>query len=1061
MSRQSRVPHSDGDGFAPRVVQRRSVPANSEEPTSSRRSRGDQSAKSSQRSRVPDADDSPRKSSNSRKSHDEKSVRNSRASDQEDASSEKSRSRSSNDLKKTPSTSDRSSTYRNANTSKMLDVIEGVIKKIDWNPRPITLTVSVRGHRNFEDIKIEVPPQIFCNAKPGDLIKTSVMKEKADRYIMIGEPQITIPKDRESVINTISRILPFEYKKGTYVDRDRIAEQLYNFIAQEAVHLKNYILKERKINHVILYLTDLAQTGDVEPLCKHGFFTPEQAKAFYREWIRQMGLRMLYVLGLTTKEINSSRSFLSRLLIKMYINPFTVPSIEIDKACKISKLLDRPVTETDRICGQIVRVLYNNVQKKGWSYTPYDEFNREYPELKKDLHRYREALETYTSIPGVDGKIYATIGYSVKFEEIGLYLQEQLNDLEDVVEYISTLMRVPDIPITISFKSRDEFIATPEQQMAIDMAIKKPISVITGGPGRGKTTCLEHLVKNIESCGRVPIIISAYGSAVSNVERRIKRKAYTIHRFISSLSSGYIPPFDHVIIDEASTMSMELFSMLIEELKKQRPIFWNKNGKKQYDEEFAFIAEEEDAFYEDNTSGDDSDASPRKILKRDRRRERDAMIKKFRKDYPITITLVGDVDQLPPIAAGQPFESIINSNFVPITVLTKNLRSEGLTIEENAQKIRNCSLDHFEIGDDFEIHDEGDDFFEEYLSELKSYLSLDEFQIVTPYNEPRNRINSMLQDIYYGSIKGEYELYSRGDHEPRKLFKVGDKVVVTANNYEAGIYNGNIGQITYIGNVVLKRLERVYDKLLDKYVVREWFHDEFSGNWFHTDGNCDDKKIKKKVPGFRAKFEDSSKEIEFPFFNPANKKQSSVEIRGSGRHAYERITSEEDEIVKELTSRIIDHAYIVTGHKCQGNEYKVVIIYLPPTKKHTNFLNHRLLYTMLTRAKLRVILIGNIRALEQAGRTPMPVRYDELEATLRAIIEGQEETEETEETEAIEGAEVVQLTDGTEASEPEFDEEALMKALENGEELTDEQMMFLARKTMTFVDDDYGEDYFD
>jgi hypothetical protein len=121
---------------------------------------------------------------------------------------------------------------------------------------------------------------------------------------------------------------------------------------------------------------------------------------------------------------------------------------------------------------------------------------------------------------------------------------------------------------------------------------------------------------------------------------------------------------------------------------------------------------------------------------------------------------------------------------------------------------------------------------------------------------------------------------------------------------------------------------------------------------------------------------------------------------------------------------------------------------------------------MLTRAKLRVILIGNVRALEQAGRTPMPVRYDELEATLRAILEGQEETE-FDAVKAIEGAEVTQLTDGTEeseqieVSEPEFDEEALMKALENGEELTDEQVMFLARKTMSFVDDDYGEEDFD
>jgi hypothetical protein len=686
MSRQSRVPRSEEDDFAPRVVQRRSVLKADPDLKSTVRAPRDQRSSTS---RVPDADGSSNKT-RTEVVPNRKSV--SRKSDNSLSSSVES------------------------GKSKTFNVIEGIVRDVDWKRKPTVLTVAVREHGHFREIEVAVPSEIFCIAKMGDLIKANVREQKRGYYIMTEKPRITIPTDRQSVIDTIKRIYPFEYKRGEYKNNDAklyVAQRIYNALEQEARHLEVYELEQ--FNSVVIHLTDLAQSGDVTPLLKLGL-EGKQIQSFYQKWITQVSLRNLYCLGLTNEEINRARCFLSRLLIKLTDNPFTIPSIDLEKAREICELIGREVSDSDLTCGKILRILYHNVQKRGWSYTPYDEFNREHPEFKKTLQKHREELEAESSISGPDGQPYTVKGYGVKFEEVGLYLREQLNDLEDVVEYVSTLMlKTPDLPITAAFGGKATITATPEQQVAIEIAVKKPISVITGGPGRGKTTCLIILIEELKKRGRIPIIVSSYGSAVSNAAQRTKTKAYTIHRFIASLRGGRIPPFDHIIIDEASTMSMDVFAMLIEDLKGQRPIFWNKNGRKRYSEDFIFVSEDPDV----NGFDELEQSISRKSSKKSEAKERDAMIEKFRKDYPITLTLVGDVDQLPPIAAGNPFESIIRSSFVPTTVLTKNLRCEGLTIEANALKIRDCALEHFEEGDDFEIYAEGDDFFEEYLNELK------------------------------------------------------------------------------------------------------------------------------------------------------------------------------------------------------------------------------------------------------------------------------------------------------------------------------------------------------
>jgi exodeoxyribonuclease V alpha subunit len=190
------------------------------------------------------------------------------------------------------------------------------------------------------------------------------------------------------------------------------------------------------------------------------------------------------------------------------------------------------------------------------------------------------------------------------------------------------------------------------------------------------------------------------------------------------------------------------------------------------------------------------------------------------------LMLVGDIDQLPSVGAGNVLRDVIDSQIAYVTRLEMIFRqSEDSHIVLNAHRINN--------GDAPFMSNQSSDFF--FFSEEDPVLAaqlvvdivkhrlpskfgvdpIDDVQVIAPmYRGPVgvNALNEALQKALNGDKRyAEKQLQGR-------LFRVGDKVMQTRNNYDKDVFNGDIGRITAI-NFEDGELEVIID---GSYVYYDW-----------------------------------------------------------------------------------------------------------------------------------------------------------------------------------------------------------------------------------------------
>jgi len=289
-----------------------------------------------------------------------------------------------------------------------------------------------------------------------------------------------------------------------------------------------------------------------------------------------------------------------------------------------------------------------------------------------------------------------------------------------------------------------------EQQQAIRMAVSNPISVITGGPGTGKTTCLKALILNLELHHFRYALTSPTGRAAKRLSEATSRPAQTIHRLL-----GYSPdkgfqynekfPFkiDYLVVDEASMLDLLLAYHLLKALKPGTQVLF-----------------------------------------------------------------VGDADQLPSVGAGDVLRDIISSQQVPVTRLTTIFRQEeDSLIIQNAHRINHGEMPFFSKstqGDFFLFPAEDAETARDWITELVSeripqkfgFDSLNDIQIISPIYRGEagvDALNRVLQEKLNppNKKKAEIKLFGR-------IYRVGDKIMQMRNNYDKDVFNGDIGHIRKI-----------------------------------------------------------------------------------------------------------------------------------------------------------------------------------------------------------------------------------------------------------------------
>jgi len=381
------------------------------------------------------------------------------------------------------------------------------------------------------------------------------------------------------------------------------------------------------------------------------------------------------------------------------------------------------------------------------------------------------------------------------------------------------------IPLKVSRAAKVKY--APQQLACFDLLRKTGVKVITGGPGTGKTTVVKGLLAAYEQMNPNSIIklCAPTGRAAQRMSETTNRDAITIHRLLGLTENNTTTKnidADLIIVDESSMLDITIAHLFLSSVK-------------------------------DNAM----------------------------------VIFVGDINQLPSVGAGDFLNSIINAPQIQ-TVALKTVYRQGneSAIIQNAIAI-NSGVNAIIENNEFNLI---------RCSTEKELLNTTVIQMILNYNRKTpfdtqilcssNKgtlgvfaLNTLLQSILNPYSKNKSEFRYR-----KRIFRIGDKIIMKSNNYSNGYCNGDLGVI--------------------ENVVKNGFNVNLSGKMVLINkNNIDD----------------------------------------------------------------VELAYAITIHKSQGSEMKNAIVVVP--KNPTSMLKRNMIYTAVTRAKNKVIVISEKDAINIAIET--------------------------------------------------------------------------------------------
>lgn len=296
----------------------------------------------------------------------------------------------------------------------------------------------------------------------------------------------------------------------------------------------------------------------------------------------------------------------------------------------------------------------------------------------------------------------------------------------------------------------DAYQLTPEQATAVAKLTASRVGVMTGGPGVGKTYTLKALLSEWTRAGERVYLAAPTGKAAIRMEESTGRAAKTIHRLleyhpIDGFRRNETEPLEpgHIVIDEASMVDVPLMAALCRALR-----------------------------WEDHT-----------------------------------LTLVGDVDQLPSVGPGAVLRDVIASGVVPVARLTRIMRqAEGSAIITSAHAInagrvpesdnaRFADWQWLDYSDETEAATVEADLVRLIVEELPA-LGFDprrDVQVLTPMHKRAlgvASLNERLGTALNPPCDSRAELV-----QGKKTYRTGDRVIQIRNDYSLGVYNGEVGFI--------------------------------------------------------------------------------------------------------------------------------------------------------------------------------------------------------------------------------------------------------------------------
>jgi exodeoxyribonuclease V alpha subunit len=291
----------------------------------------------------------------------------------------------------------------------------------------------------------------------------------------------------------------------------------------------------------------------------------------------------------------------------------------------------------------------------------------------------------------------------------------------------------------------------PRQTDAAVQALREKVSVLTGGPGTGKTSTLRTIIRALEALDVSYALCAPTGRAAKRVAETTGRPASTIHRLLEYQPGTNVFGYDHirplpvdfVVVDEVSMLDILLFYHLLKAVPPEAHLI-----------------------------------------------------------------LVGDADQLPAVGPGNVLRDLIASEMIPTVTLTDLFRqARGSQIVLAAHQVNRGEEPNIANDTDHDLFFVAADSDERVVDAIKVLLGeriparfgldpVEDVQVIAPMHNGTagvTALNTELQQLLNPPRPGVPEM-ARGN----RFFRVGDKVMQIRNNYDKDVYNGDVGRISAI-----------------------------------------------------------------------------------------------------------------------------------------------------------------------------------------------------------------------------------------------------------------------
>ncbi|MCR5352717.1 MAG: ATP-dependent RecD-like DNA helicase [Clostridiales bacterium] len=585
--------------------------------------------------------------------------------------------------------------------------------------------------------------------------------------------------------------------------------------------------------------------------------TPKKAAEIAQSFKNQFGMRqvMLYFQGLLSPKLALKvyKRWGSVAIDVFRSNPYLlcdeIDGVSFERADSIAKGMGFDNDDEERIMAGIKYLLYLELNRSGNCYLPLDVLVKRTSEmLGTDGELVKECVVTLS---------HRTEIIAVKYGNItAVYLENIYRSERYCAEKLKILC---DTKVNIPLSDAEKEIEKSEKKNGIKLqglqidavksAVEEGVMIVTGCPGTGKTTVIQTI---IDMFGRLEITVclaAPTGRAAKRMTESSGFPAKTIHRL---LESEYTSD-DRIEFQRNEDNPLDYGAVIVDEASMI--------------DIFLFTA-------------------LLKALKPGTR-----------------LILIGDVDQLPPVGAGDVFGDLIKSgSFTTVRLKEIFRQSKDSLIISSAHMINEGGMPPIDNkGNDFffmprksgkELQELVNELCKERLPKAYGYDSLSDIQVVCPSRKGdagTNALNAAMRELFNPKAFGKNEYVTNNG-----TFREGDKIMQIRNNYDTewetpdgrsgnGVFNGDIGFIERI-DTENETVEYIFD-----------------------DGRC----------------------------------------------ATCDISSFED----------IEHAYAITVHKSQGSEYKAVIIPLFDCPR--GLMTRNMIYTAVTRAQNLVIIVGKAEILAE------------------------------------------------------------------------------------------------